>query len=162
MQVCWIWPGMSGSGSWTTTTAAIMPRLRWKTPVHLGDGSRKVLRGNGWFYVDPDPDMRAANRYRMPPLRWYPYVGVRCATSGTTIAATQVPDPGIESAALRHSDWRQRNRFVQRFVQEGGVPVAGAVLPVDLEEMVLVAASCSVALKLARMCEVLFFLPIWF
>ena len=63
-----------------------------KAPV--GDGSRKVLRGNGWFYVDLDPDMRAANRYRMPPLRWYPYVGVRCATSGTTIAATQVPDPG--------------------------------------------------------------------
>ena len=96
------------------------------------------MRGNGWFYVDPDPDMRAANRYRMPPLRWYPYVGVRCATSGPTLAPTQVPDPAIENAALRRSDWRQRNRFVQR--QEGDGPVAGAVLPVDLEEMVLVAA----------------------
>ena len=81
-----------------------------ENPVHLEDGSRKVLRGNGWFYVDPDPDMRAANRYRMPPLRWYPYVGVRCATSGNTIAATQLPDPGIESAALRHSDWRRMRR----------------------------------------------------
>ena len=107
-------------------------------PVHLGDGSRKVLRGNGWFYVDPDPDMRAANRYRMPPLRWYPYVGVRCATSGPTLAPTLAPDPGIESAALRRSDWRQRNRFVQH--QEGNVPAAGAVLPADLEEMVLVPA----------------------
>ncbi len=109
-----------------------------KNPVHLGDGSRKVLRGNGWFYVDPDPDMRAANRYRMPPLRWYPYVGVRCATSGPTLAPIRAPDPGIESAALRRSDWRQRNRFVQR--QEGDDPAAGPEFPVDLEEMVLVPA----------------------
>ena len=37
-----------------------------QNPINRADSGHKVLRGNSWFYVDPDPDMRAANRYRMP------------------------------------------------------------------------------------------------
>lgn len=80
-------------------------------PVNDGPATQRVVRGNSWYYSDPDPDMRAANRFGFRPLRWIPYVGFRCAADADGhVRGYLVDPPSAEKAALAHRDWMARNR----------------------------------------------------
>ena len=76
----------------------------------------RALRGNSWYYVDPIPDLRAANRFRFKPLRWVPYVGARCARAVAGGSEPQAPMLLVprERWAVGFNDWRDRNRMVRR------------------------------------------------
>ncbi len=82
-------------------------------PINGNPGRYKAARGNSWFYVDPDPDMRAANRFRFRPLRWYPYIGTRCVKSGVDLSeeAGLGEDEEAEIEASRTPDWIERNEI---------------------------------------------------
>ena len=86
-----------------------------RNPVNSLRSGFRSLRGNSWFYVDPDPDMRAANRYRFKPVRWYPYIGMRCVSSNLDFADAQMSSG--EAAALEAGDrfttWSRRNAAAQ-------------------------------------------------
>ena len=97
-------------------------------PANEDAGPYRAIRGNAWYYCDPDPDLRAANRYRLQPLRWNPYTGVRCARS------QREPSPGggpprtaVEERALAQSAWMARNRVARE--AEGDALPAGPPLP---------------------------------
>jgi len=75
-------------------------------PINRQPTSHKVVRGNSWYYSDPIPDMRAANRFRFRPLRWYPYVGIRCVAGEADFDDTP---PAAEAAALLRQTWMRRN-----------------------------------------------------
>ena len=79
-------------------------------PVNVAETGFKVVRGNSWYYLEPNPDMRAANRYRFRPQRWYPLVGVRCArsTQGSEFDLTFETEPQLR--AIGYSDWMRRNQ----------------------------------------------------
>ncbi|MBQ34843.1 MAG: hypothetical protein CME04_00490 [Gemmatimonadaceae bacterium] len=99
---------------WTSDTFE-RDYYRWapeENPTNDRPGAWRSVRGNSWYYSDPDPDLRAANRFGFRALRWVPYVGIRCAadadgTGGKALSRDRVP---AEGAALVHSDWMARNR----------------------------------------------------
>ena len=84
-----------------------------ENPVNDGPATQRVVRGNSWYYSDPNPDMRAANRFGFRPLRWVPYVGFRCAAAADRGATHDyLLDPGpAERVALTLSDWMARNQL---------------------------------------------------
>ena len=88
-----------------------------RDPLNEEPTGYRALRGNSWFYVAPDPDMRAANRYRFRPLRWYPYIGVRCATSQAPSLGT-LPMDEVSGRTLeqtdRYSTWTRKNDLARR------------------------------------------------
>ncbi len=87
-----------------------------RNPVNTEESLHRSLRGNSWFYVDPNPDLRAANRYRFRPLRWSPYIGIRCARDPLPAAAEaplEPPSPA-ELQALGLADWQERNALVMK------------------------------------------------
>lgn len=87
-------------------------------PVVTGaPGDRRSVRGNSWYYVDPTPDLRAANRYAFPARRWLPFVGFRCAlteqadeSGATTDHHTQQPE--LSTLTLEQG-WQRRNQQVR-------------------------------------------------
>jgi formylglycine-generating enzyme required for sulfatase activity len=87
-----------------------------RNPDNTEESLHKSLRGNSWHYVDPNPDLRAANRYRFRPLRWSPYIGIRCARDalpGTAAAPLEAPSP-LELQALGLADWQERNALAMQ------------------------------------------------
>ncbi len=81
-------------------------------PVNLQDSNSKVLRGNSWYYSDPALDSRLPNRYPFPPLRFYPYIGFRCAFPGDEDpVAFSTADVLAENPTLgiRSGNWMDRN-----------------------------------------------------
>ena len=104
-------------------------------PVNLAETGFKVVRGNSWYYVDPNPDMRAANRYRFRPRRWHPLVGVRCARSTGASEFDLTFEVETPLAATERSDWMGENRAAM--AAEGDTIPAGDVEHL-LEEMVFV------------------------
>ena len=121
-------------------------------PANRGAGAYRSLRGNSWYYSDPNSDLRAANRYRLQPLCWNPFTGVRCARSRAVPLepgqATGGSEPGVRTAsetgngaavearALALDDWMARNGEARA--------AEGDVLPQELPrragEMVVVPA----------------------
>ena len=77
-----------------------------ENPVNRSPTSHRVVRGNSWYYSDPNPDLRAANRFRFRPLRWYPYVGIRCVAG---MADMSDAPPSAEDEALLRTGWMDRN-----------------------------------------------------
>jgi formylglycine-generating enzyme required for sulfatase activity len=79
--------------------------------------TRRSVRGNSWYYSDPNPDLRAANRFAFSALRWWPYVGVRCALAVTGHRESASP-MGLEviqqqtAAAEATTFWLDRNQIV--------------------------------------------------
>lgn len=106
-------------------------------PRNQASATHKGLRGNSWHYVDPDLDLRAANRYRFRPLRWYPYIGLRCVRSADpqSPAPPVLAPPAGEAALLGVSDWLVRNRMA-RAAEGDTLPTA----PASTDEMVLIPA----------------------
>ena len=102
-------------------------------PVNRQPTSHKVVRGNSWYYCDPVPDMRAANRFRFRPLRWYPYVGIRCVAGRED---GQDPPPEAEARALVPDTWMERNLVAM--AAEGDTIPAPSVREGD--DMILVPA----------------------
>ncbi|MBM3278158.1 MAG: SUMF1/EgtB/PvdO family nonheme iron enzyme [Candidatus Handelsmanbacteria bacterium] len=85
-----------------------------RNPLNTEMGLHRSLRGNSWFYVDPNTDLRAANRYRFRPLRWSPYIGIRCARSalpGPAEPPLEPPSP-LELQALGLANWQERHALV--------------------------------------------------
>ena len=109
-------------------------------PVNDEASGYRSLRGNSWFYVDPDPDMRAANRYRFRPMRWYPYIGVRCAVSQSSDLAHSVEFDAAVSAAQRDADrfttWTNKNEVARK--AEGDTVEVGSNTIED--SMIVIAA----------------------
>ena len=109
-------------------------------PINTQPGLFRSIRGNSWYYVDPDADLRAANRYRFHPLRWYPYIGVRLALSASPqgVAAPEVAPPAAEAVALQERDWLRRNR--RAMAAEGDTIEYREVLQRDPDQMVRIPA----------------------
>ncbi len=105
------------------------------------NGSHRSVRGNSWYYSDPDRDLRASNRFAFAALRWWPYVGVRCVMSADEQAnprsdrLTDAQQHHLE-VARRADGWLQRNETVRSL--EGDTQPLRAV-PAD-DEMVVIPA----------------------
>ena len=106
-------------------------------PVNLSETGFKVVRGNSWYYVEADPDMRSANRYRFRPHRWHPLVGVRCARSTKGSPFDLAFDLEAVSPA-RYSDWMRRNRAAM--AAEGDTIPGAGDLEHSVGEMVFIGA----------------------
>ena len=98
----WEWVADSYAGDYYKRSAD-------ENPVNTSNTGYKVVRGNSWYYVDPNPDMRAANRYQFRPKRWHPTVGARCARSvdGYFDLTFEI---SRESSASGYSNWLRRNK----------------------------------------------------
>lgn len=113
-------------------------RLGNDNPANLSSGSRKVLRGNSWYYSDPALDSRLSNRYPFPAARHYPYIGFRCAFPGADdpvpfeVDRALADEPQIGPASRTWTDRNHRARLL-----DGEAPVDGP--PVE-PSMILVPA----------------------
>ncbi len=107
-------------------------------PLNSQPGDFKSIRGNSWYYVDPDTDLRSANRYRFRPLRWYPYIGVRMALSANSTVVPTPDEPSQEDGdlVLEETDWFARNKIAR--TASGDTIRYAEVLSRDQGEMVRV------------------------
>ncbi len=93
-----------------------------RNPVNTAVTEYKVLRGNSWYYSEFQNDSRASNRFRFRPLRWYPYIGVRCVRSAAQLPNLSVDPtvPAVEAAARPFDNWIEKNLAARS--AEGEVP----------------------------------------
>ena len=105
-------------------------------PLNEELGLFKSIRGNSWYYVDSDADLRAANRYRFRPLRWYPYIGVRLALSvnSAILSTTDSVPSQEEELVLEETDWLLRNKLAM--AADGDTIQYREVLLRDSSEMI--------------------------
>jgi len=109
-------------------------------PLNADSSGFKSIRGNSWYYVDPDADLRSANRYRFRPLRWYPYIGARLALSADSLGLPVLDDvPAVQEGLVpEETDWLLRNKIVM--VATGDTIQYREVLRRDSSEMVRIPA----------------------
>lgn len=106
-------------------------------PYNDAGGTFRTLRGSAWYYSDPGPDSRVANRYAFRPARFYPYIGFRCVrtTDGAIEVDVDVLTADDPTGVYAMTDWLERN--VAARMVEGEEPFT-TVAP--SEEMILIPA----------------------
>ena len=104
---------------------------------------RRSVRGNSWYYVDPNPDLRAANRYAFPAMRWLPFVGFRCAVSDQVLDLPAAP-PGPLAVAHAVDEWLPRNQVIMELEADrqpaGDVPGEQDVVRIPTGSLIMGSA----------------------